>query len=154
MSYSQVTLPPLKVTKRSTSGSESFEVLHRGSEKEASQEYSSHQLNPSAHTDPGGTPALDIPLISPNHELFEPTTHELERKGNVAGWEKVRTEILKIGIEMEAIPPQQQCNICQSCSAAVRCRSCGPMGYFCYPCFKDRHSKVNMFHIGEKWEVK
>lgn len=153
MSYRQITLPVLRVTRRSTSGSKSLEVLHRGSGKEEYQENADSQLSTTS------TPAMpldnnpDFQLRSLSQELNEPTVHELERKANVAGWEKVRKEILNIGVGMEAMPYQQQCNICQKCSATIRCRRCGPFGYYCQSCFKDQHSKVNMFHIGETWEV-
>ena len=104
MSYRQITL--LRVTRRSTSDSKSLEVLHRGSGKEEYQENADSQLSTTS------TPAMsldnnpDFQLRSLSQELNEPTVHELERKANVAGWEKVRKEILNIGIGMEAMPYQ------------------------------------------------
>ena len=30
---------------------------------------------------------------------------------------------------------------------------CAPWAYFCAKCFGDAHSKINIFQVGEVWEV-
>ena len=33
------------------------------------------------------------------------------------------------------------------------CTHCAPWVYYCDQCFAEAHSKINLFHIGEVWEV-
>ena len=82
----------------------------------------------------------------------EPTAYELERKSVVAGWQKIRGDVLKVVTEAAAMPLDQLCLSCDML-ATLRCQQCGPLGFFCHECFKISHRHINFFHVSEKWEV-
>ena len=46
-----------------------------------------------------------------------------------------------------------KCALIVSVLASTRCQECGPLGYFCFGCFKESYSVVNLFHVAEKWEI-
>ena len=54
--------------------------------------------------------------------------------------------------ETAAIPLEQACINCNS-TASLRCRQCGPLGFYCLQCFQICHKCVNFLHVPEEWEV-
>ena len=95
----------------------------------------------------------DYSDFEPNivHETL-PSLHEMREKAAVEGWSHVRLALLKTTVEGNSMPTDQTCILC-GCEATHRCLNCGPQAYFCAQCFGDAHSKMNMFHVGEIWEV-
>ena len=89
---------------------------------------------------------------TPPSDSEEPTGYELESKSVVAGWQKIRADILKVVTEAAAMSLDQLCLNCEKL-ATLRCQQCGPLGFFCHECFKSCHRHVNFFHVSEKWEV-
>lgn len=162
MAHQRFRLPPLKLTKRSTLGSKSVEIIHRGLEEtyeEVDLDLPSRSCTV-AHSQETGTHyglrSETVPMdFSANQieELEEPTDHELKCKSTVAGWEEIRMKILQAVTEAEAVPCNEACHNCGNSSATIRCQQCGPFAFYCLICFRECHSKVNIFHVGEKLEV-
>ena len=80
------------------------------------------------------------------------TYDELESRSMVAGWNEIRESALNAITETAAMPLEQACINCNSI-ALLRCRQCGPLGFYCLGCFQKYHKCVNFLHIPEKWEV-
>ena len=96
---------------------------------------------------------LETMLADSDHqELNEPSLHYIKQKAAVAAWEQNRLSMLKACIECNAMPNDQTCIMCPS-EAEYRCLQCAPWAYFCSNCFADAHRTVNIFHVGEIWEV-
>ncbi len=66
--------------------------------------------------------------------LLEPTHHQLQNISHVRGWEQQRKEFLYTATECSAMPSGQVCLFCIN-PAAYRCKSCGPLAFFCRNCF-------------------
>ena len=152
MAYRKVTLPVLKLTHRPTAGRKSSESIHRGIFSQLQ-----NPVEPEDNTD-YTPPCLDSPTdtatahCSITDNLVEPTGHELESRSIVAGWDCVRSGIIGAVTEVAAMPIGQLCHICEE-AASLRCHRCGPLGFYCPVCFQKCHSRVNIFHVAEKWEV-
>lgn len=151
MATRKISLPSLKVTRRPSSGKTSVEHYQREVGlsdlqpvllKDASE---SNQCTSTKELDDMGNSALFS-------DLEEPTGHELESRASIAGWDSVRRAIRTAVTEMAAMPLSQICLCCDT-PASMRCKRCGPKGYYCQECFIRCHSEVNFFHVAEKWEV-
>ncbi len=149
-------MPSLKLTQRPAYGEKTVEFIKRG----VSQPLTDHHLQENTResfedfdSDTSHHPDLDMPatFFTPS-DLVEPTSHELESRASVAGWESVRSVILNAVTEAAAMPLGQICLHCEA-TASIRCKQCGPFGYYCLECFLGCHNTVNLFHIAEKWEV-
>lgn len=81
-----------------------------------------------------------------------PSLHEVREKAAAEGWSRIRMSLLKTTVEGNSMPANQSCILCGS-EATHRCLHCAPWAYFCARCFGDAHSKFNIFHVGEIWEV-
>ena len=151
MAHRRVVLPSLKVTQRPASGESSVEHILRGLP----------DLGPQLSHPPGGSSALNSPetenattvnMLTSCDDVQEPTCYEVESRAAVAGWESVRKGMLAAVTETSAMPIGQVCLHCNA-TALMRCRQCGPLGYYCSACLLLCHSTVNVFHVAEKWEV-
>ena len=69
-----------------------------------------------------------------------------------AAWGQARSALLKAVVESNAMPEDQCCISC-SYSVTYRCVQCASWAYYCHQCFSDAHSRINLFHTGEVWEV-
>ena len=96
------------------------------------------------------TSSLEDCQFSPASEQ-EPTYHDIDSKAVITGWEKIRHKIRIAVTESTALPILQACLLCQ---ATMRCKECGPKGYYCLECFLTSHSSVNIFHAAEIWKVR
>ena len=85
-------------------------------------------------------------------EGMQTSLHEVLQRASVDSWNKIRSNLLSCCLEAYAMPNNQQCVICTEL-ATHRCVQCGPCSYFCSACFNEAHSKRNLFHSGEIWEV-
>ena len=83
----------------------------------------------------------------------EPSLHEIKQKGSVQAWANIRPTITKATVECGAMHSKQCCLLCGS-EALYRCIQCAPWAHYCSTCFSNVHSKVNIFHVGEIWEVR
>ena len=70
----------------------------------------------------------------------------------MAGWDKLRRQILLTAVEMGAMPEGQTCLVCPE-KAIFRCQQCGLLVHYCYQCYQKQHERANFFHVPEKWEV-
>lgn len=59
--------------------------------------------------------------------------------------------MLHNAVKSEAMPIDQTC-LCCSKVADFRCRECGPLVYYCYDGLLKQHTRINHFHVAEKWE--
>lgn len=102
------------------------------------------------------------------HEIEEELQHNIEKetspgsrtslysikqKSTVAAWELVRGDLLHCAVECFSMPNEQLCMNCSSL-ADTRCIQCGPRAFYCSECCIDAHSKINLFHTPELWQVK
>lgn len=163
MAYKRLSLPPLKVTQRSTSYSSSVKSsIYRGN---CEKKLQLSNLECSDSVEIQDPPTTEEPLddafgdshvcsmaYSPDSPGEGITLHELQCKANVAGWKRVRQEMLAMITEKQAMPPNQPCITCKD-AASCRCQRCGPLGFFCLDCFQEQHKVINVFHVAEKWEV-
>ena len=156
MAYKHFILPPLKVTHRPAFGPKSVDVVERVQLEEAQAGFKGKVEEKS------GNDSLDLPLGNPGanagpsfmHESDEgrPSNYELESKAAVSGWMGIREKIRIVVTEAAAMPLGQVCVSCNG-AASLRCQQCGPYGFYCLGCFESGHSRVNFFHVAEKWEV-
>lgn len=171
MAYRRVALPVMKLTRRPATGDKSLKYIHGDipfhPQREKVEETSTDRGD--TEKDEAGDVDVDSLLFGMPDETEELTQHELESRAAMAGWEKIREDLINVVTEYAAMPLGQVCKcfpwywftdeiiqVCLNCkgSACVRCRDCGPLGYFCSGCFENAHRYVNLFHVGEKWEVR
>ena len=139
----------MKVTQRSTTGETVRREIPRGCiGGETSQDRSSCDSN----SFPLHEQEFDFSGHMDDTSSFEPSLHRIAQEAAVTNWNTVRPAILKAAIESSALPSNQYCCLCSN-EATFRCLQCSPSGYFCHQCFGDIHSKINIFHIGEVFEV-
>ena len=127
--YSQLKLPPLKLTVTHRSKSVSRKMLFRGvdtventGQEDPNIAHVSESENSSEHdlTDDHEPTWLTLDLPD-----AEPTHHELQCKSYVKGWEQLRTKLVSVFTERSAMPVGQECLFCAE-SAKFRCQECGP----------------------------
>ena len=78
--------------------------------------------------------------------------HTVKEQASACAWSQIRSELSKVVVESSAMPKNQVCILCCK-MAQYRCIQCGPGSYFCCDCFDQAHKLVNIFHIGELWQV-
>ena len=100
---------------------------------------------------------IDVDFPALEYEDGNPediSTHAIKQKAATAAWEKIRPTLLTVAVENSAMPSEQNCINCAISHATCRCVRCGPWVYYCHDCYVLAHSKVNLFHTGEVWEVR
>jgi len=143
-------LPVLKVTQRSTTGETVRRDIPRGCI--GSDAIASQNENSSCFGDEYDAFSVEQPDSVDNAELFDPSLHKITQEAAVANWNAIRPAILRAAIESSAMHANQSCCLCTN-EATLRCLQCSSTGYFCHQCFCDIHKKINLFHVGEVWEV-
>ena len=147
MAQRRVVLPALKLTKIPTHGVKSVEYVHRvvaDSQPVQAENHPSSSLH--------GAPE-EVNYFATTSEVEEPTCYEVESRACVVGWKRVRNKLLEVVTENAAMPLLSVCLCCKS-EAVIRCKQCSPSAYYCSTCYEERHSITNIFHVGEKWEVR
>ena len=153
MATRKMKLPSLKVKLRPTQGSTIERVIPRGVFPHS---------NTCAQTVPPEALPVDFStdgekdvgcLIDHMSEPFEPSLHKIAQESSIAGWNRIRHDLLNMVIESSAMPENQQCCLCNK-EATHRCQSCSASNFFCYECFSELHKNRNFFHTGEVWEVR
>ena len=158
MAYSRVSLPSLRLIKRPTFSAPSISSFQRGvydpGQRNDELDDVTVQSTVQVSTDCSDEFSDSTFFNTDDHmcDLEEPTSYELESRSMVAGWNEIRESALKAITETAAIPLKQACVNCSSL-ASLRCRQCGPLGFYCLGCFQICHKCVNFLHIPEKWEV-
>ena len=164
MSYKELSLPTLKVTKMPATGSKLIEDIQRGvleiqpnilvqKVDEVKVGGSHYKEDPAEILTSEPTSGFSASLCDLTSNSVEPTGYELERRSDVAGWNAIREGILTAVTETAAMVHNQPCLKCEN-AASLRCQRCGPLGFFCQHCFQQFHTNLNVFHVAEKWEVK
>ena len=74
-----------------------------------------------------------------------PSLHSIKQTSSVAGWEAVRSSLLDVCIEINAMPACQECTSCSLNLARFRCLRCGPNTYYCDACL-DIHTQRCVYH--------
>lgn len=69
-------------------------------------------------------------------------------------WNALRSGAYRVMIQAQALCPNQNCFMCNSANANVRCEQCGLALYMCSSCCINIHSKLNYHHFPEIWQVK
>ena len=140
-------LSPFNLTRRSTSGKVSRQLVPRGCTSD------SVSANDSGCGVGHRAPEFQDDDIATTERESLPTLHEVAQKRAVESWKKIRLDMLRIAIESEALPEDQLCTACTADKALYRCLQCGPRIFFCSQCYEAAHRKTNIFHTGEVWEV-
>ena len=157
-------LPSLKLTQRLTQGVVRHRTVPRGmttcssprdettsQTQECPEAASFEESGATSLEDDGESPMLNVDGY--DQDLSGPSLHDIRQKAATAAWEKNRFAMLKTFIECNAMPSNQTCIMCAS-EAKYRCLQCASWAYFCSNCFADAHRSVNIFHVGEIWEVR
>ena len=79
--------------------------------------------------------------------------HTVNQRSSTSAWAQIRPMLRKVAVECSAMPENQSCLICSK-SALYRCLQCGANAYYCRECYNQVHCAVNMFHVGEIWQVR
>ena len=82
-----------------------------------------------------------------------PSLHQINQKQSIEVWKKIRHELLKVAVEIEAMPENEQCCVCLAEMATIRCLQCSSSLYYCSTCFDESHSQTKIFHRAEILEV-
>ena len=144
-------LPRFRVHQRA-SGFEKRSIVSRG------QKVNTSSANAIGNASPPDDNEADLhehsysPIEDQDSSHTDPSLHEIKQSANVEAWSKVRSTLLKAATESQSMPNEQQCALCQT-QATYRCVECGPLVYFCSTCLGVAHSKTNLFHTPELWEV-
>lgn len=152
-------LPSLKVTQRSTKKGKRTVVCSRGGPDSSSSRV--YEEGAASAEDPPYSPSHpslpDLPDLADDEEYkrsdLRPTLHEIKQAANAEAWKSIRHDILHAATESYAMPVEQHCTACCKDDATYRCTECGPSVYYCPQCLWNSHSKANIFHTPEKWDV-
>lgn len=146
-------LPSFKVTQRCTRGDVAQYSIPRGRKdvKEVAMNDEETEAGPSWESPPSATPFPDLEEFETEQDST-PTLHEVKQAANVAAWENIRSRLLQAAIECSAMPVDVCCIICSG-TAKYRCIHCGPTAYYCLSCLGDSHSKTNVLHGPDIWDV-
>lgn len=142
-------LPSLKVSQRSTSGEVVVRSIPRSftcPEKFGGHNQVMEDKDSGDYCDDYENYDDMIPDLPP------PSLHHIAQKAASAAWKGIRSSLLKTSVEMHAMLPNQMCIVCKE-KASCRCIQCAPWAFYCCECWKEAHSRVNIFHKGEIWEV-
>ena len=151
-------LPSLKVTQRSTGKGKRSVVYARGPDSSSSGVNEEYAVSAESPTSSPGHPFLpDLPDLTDGeedkHSDVRPTLHEIKQAANAEAWKSIRHDILHAVTELYAMPIEQHCTACCKANAIYRCIECGPSAYYCPQCLWNSHSKTNIFHTPEVWDV-
>ena len=155
--HTRIKLPSLKLTQRSTHGPIRHRTVPRGVTTDSFVVKSdcdsiSEPVAPD-HNDCGELGAMLSGDNGLNHSgNNEPSLHYIKQKAAVTAWEQNRAAMLRKCIECNAMPNHQNCIMCAN-EAKYRCLQCASWAFFCSDCFAHAHRTVNIFHVGEIWEV-
>ena len=86
-------------------------------------------------------------------EGVSPTLHEINEAANATSWNNIRFNILCAITESFALQIDTCCCMCGE-AAKCRCVQCGATIYYCLKCCEECHSKANIFHAVEVWDVR
>lgn len=156
MATKKITLPSFKVTRRPAFGKKTVQFIER--EVGLSGHSGAEQSEDASTISSSSVSALkpeqaDVnTLYDVQTDMEVPTGHELESRASAVGWESIRRELRVAVTEMASMPLSQVCLYCNT-PASVKCKQCGPKGFYCHGCFVACHSNVNIYHVAEKWEV-
>ena len=78
--------------------------------------------------------------------------HAIKQRTATEAWEHVCSTMLKAVVESNTMPADQCCINCSNC-AIICCVQCAPWAFYCQKCFGVAHSRINIFHTGQVWEV-
>ena len=151
-------LPSLKLTQRSTHGPVRHHTVPRGVTGSFISDNSDSKLpecDCQSDADPLVSDDFGEKGSSDGYDQDfhgEPSLHFIEQKAAATAWEQSRLSMLKTCIECNSLPSCQKCIMCIS-EAKYRCLQCAPWAFFCSNCFADAHRTINIFHVGEEWEV-
>jgi len=147
-------LPSFKVTQRCPRGDVAQYSIPRDRKdvkEEAMNEEMASEAGPSWESPPSAALFPDLGGFEAEQDPT-PTLHEVKQAANVAAWENIRSRLLQAAIECNAMPVDVCCIICSG-TAKYRCIHCVPTAYYCLSCLGDSHSKTNVLHCPEVWDV-
>ena len=82
----------------------------------------------------------------------EESLYHMKREVFHRAWEKIRDSLRDTTVRENCLPENASCISCID-TALIRCLNCGPRVFYCNSCYQIFHSKRNLFHIPEVWEV-
>lgn len=143
-----VKLQGFKLTKKPTSGKTSHHLIARGFKPEKTGNILGDSSNCETEIE-----TVETHFFHGDVQEQLPTLHEISQKQSCESWKKIRSKLLKVVIESEAMPENQHCLMCSVEIATYRCKQCTPGMYYCATCFQAAHSRANFFHGAEIWKV-
>ena len=154
-SHMRMKLPSLKLTQRSTQGPARQRTVPRGMVSVFSGTKQAERDG--RHSDVADHDSSESSFLgnvdSGDGDSNEPSLHFIKQKAAAAAaWEQNRVSMLRTYIECTAPTSDQKCVMCGN-EAKYRCLQCAPWVHFCSTCFAEAHRKLNIFHVGEVWEV-
>ena len=151
----KLSLPRFQVHQRA-SGFEKRSIIPRGrllnTSASGNEPSAVPESPPSPDDNEADLPQSDFHLQNQESHYPDPSLHEIKQSANVESWRKIRSSLLKAFTESHSMHNEKKCVLCPS-PAKYRCVECGPLVYFCPPCLGEAHSKTNLFHTPEVWDV-
>ena len=160
-------LPAFKVTQTSCSGSTVHRHIPRGQFKASTSQYTDAidcevQESESQHEHEESVDIESNEHVMSESNLNFPSRmdclgqnvslHAVKQQASACAWSQIRSVLRTAVIESSGMPKNQLCISCPE-KALYRCIQCGPNSYYCYDCFGGAHKLVNIFHVGELWQV-
>lgn len=153
--HMRMKLPSFKLCQRSTHGPVRHRTVPRGMVGTSESRKSDNSPVSTDHAHAGcGCDEISGTEFSAgdSHSKDQPSLHYIKQKAATNAWQQNRASMLRAHIECNAMPSHQKCITCIK-GAEYRCTQCAPWAFFCSSCFADAHRSVNIFHVGEIWEV-
>ena len=144
-------LPPFKVTQRTGAGVVCRSLPRGRKDAEVVEAKTSDSVIENQKED-GLVEMVTDDSSSDCQQEFDVSLHAIKQKAATEAWSHVRSALLRAAVESSAMPADQHCINCSD-HATHRCLQCAPCAYYCKECFKAAHSRINLFHTGEIWEV-
>lgn len=85
---------------------------------------------------------------------IEQSDHVRRNVKAASAWEDLRRRFVQIGISISGFPANViQCIFCDSKSASVLCKDCGPQAFLYIECAEKLHKDINLLHRPSLWQV-
>ena len=148
-------LPSFKVTQKVRGGRTVHRTVPRGGVIQDAHDRDSSTSKADAVMEDGDDQPTEVieSTVDVDHVGADISLHAIREQASARAWQEIRPQLLRAAVEASAMPQTQVCIMCTE-RALYRCCECGSNAYYCQECFKKAHSKVNVFHVGEIWQVK
>ena len=92
----------------------------------------------------------DTSTFNANYNFELPTTcsnsYQSRQEQAAKSWAAACSSLFRSRIEIEAMPIDRRCIICQKNNAVAYCIDCGALGFYCISCIELLHTSINFTH--------